>query len=50
MSAQPKPRDDEYQEVVVNGQTIRLKKLKLKRPFEKGDAVKLVRSIRGYRS
>lgn len=30
MSAQPKPREDEYQEVVVNGQTIRLKKLKLK--------------------
>ena len=51
MSAKPKPSEEvEYREVTINGQTVRLRKLNLKHPFEKGDAVKLVRSTRGYRN
>lgn len=43
------PEEAEYDEITVNGKTIRLKRVKLRHPFKEGDAVKLVRQTRGYR-
>lgn len=43
------PESVEYDEVVIAGKTIRLKRVKLMHPFKEGDAVKLVRQARGYR-
>lgn len=51
MSAKPKPSDDAgFREITVNGKTVRVPRLHLRHPPEKGDAVKIVRACRGHRN